>query len=300
MNPMNIDIIGGGSTAAAPSMFGGMGGALGSGLVGGALGYFSADQANREARHVADKQMQFQERMSSTSYQRAVDDMQKAGLNPMLAYTQGGASTPAGSAAPVAQKLGPAVSSALAAATQMANVENIKAGTDKQKAETALTKATTPGTEASSAEAAARWQWLLNPSSRDKDGVPTSTRSRDMWTAELKGRVGDAESKRIMSVLADRTLDPKVRAAVAEALAKEYGLPEMKATADMYSTDVGKYIPWLDPASKGLSSIGELIGNILPIGKALKGLGPRRVQRYGSKSDGSKVWTYEDSSVSNY
>lgn len=70
-----------------------------------AMNYNSAEAlANRE----------WQEHMSSTAYQRAVEDMKKAGLNPILAFSNGGASTPGGSAGTISgASMGLASSSAL-------------------------------------------------------------------------------------------------------------------------------------------------------------------------------------------
>jgi hypothetical protein len=100
--------------------------------IGGLFGYKGAKKQNIASAQQAQQQMDFQERMSNTAVQRRMADLEKAGINPILAGSKE-ASSPAGAQAPQVNQAQLALStigSAAGIANTIANAQytNKKAG----------------------------------------------------------------------------------------------------------------------------------------------------------------------------
>lgn len=145
------------SGAAAGSAAGPWGSIIGGGLglLGSLFGANSAKDAQRRANEAnmqeAQRNRDWQERMSNTAYQRSAKDLEAAGLNRILALGNS-ASTPSGAQAKIESERDPqagdrAVASALAVKTALSQIKLQTAQADKVSAEASNIRHTGMGIE---------------------------------------------------------------------------------------------------------------------------------------------------------
>lgn len=177
--------------------------------IGSILGYIGQQETNAANVDIANRQMDFQERMSNTAYQRQVADMQAAGLNPMLAYMKGGgASTPTGSTTTVTSPLQGALQGGLTSAT----TAKTKVDTTKAERETDVLGFT-----------AAQIQENTRMIGKTIDKM-----AAEIGLIEQQGKTQEYERDRITAVIDNLAAETK--------LAKQRGLSEEQTTKILMQT----------------------------------------------------------------
>lgn len=138
LSKLPMGLIGG----AAGSLLGPAGAVFG-GSIGSSMDNMAAEERNNEAnKQQAQAMMAFQERMSSTAHTRATEDLQKAGLNRILALGQP-ASSPAGAMAQQNAVKNNFAESGMNAASTLLNSQSIGSQTNLNKDSADLAKANT-------------------------------------------------------------------------------------------------------------------------------------------------------------
>nr|QJB20122.1 MAG: DNA pilot protein [Microvirus sp.] len=221
-------------------------------LIAGGLSYYGQNQANQTNASMAQQQMAFQAEQSGTAYQRAMADMEAAGINPMLSAIRGGAQAGGGAMATMQNDLGEGANSALSAFQTITQLSNIIRQGDQIEAQTNVLDAQAENYNADTADK------LLRPA---LTGAQTQTeRERTGQTAAmareimLRNVINDATQEAQKS-----SINSASRIKLLEEKGLKLGLNEKESRSGFWGSAIGEAYPYIEAGGETLSSAASAI-----------------------------------------
>ena len=234
----------------------------GTSLFSGFLGMEGQERANQQNMEIAqtnsafnaseaEKNRHFQEVQRETQYQTAVEDMIAAGLNPMLAYSQGGARPTGGSQGSAVQPAAMlnSAGAGITAAAQAASIQQTEAQTRNVEADTKI-----------KLEQAPKVKWEARTAELESDIKVYEQRAA---SARDNYAIARAEIERDRLVAEARKLQ-------AEAKLRGLEIPEGIAYSDFWKSTFGRTKPYVDYGAGAAGKIGSAALNFVPSTKALQ------------------------------
>lgn len=212
---------------------------------------FNANQAelNRQfSAKEADDQMAFQKEQADTIWQRGTRDMMAAGLNPMLAYSQGGNPAPQGamghgsaaSAGAPGNAMNPWAAAGNAAAT-WAQVENIEAQTEKTRAEKDVIESELIDEKGNKK---GKWDSLTAAQKNAETGRINHAALQLIEQQKLTREQTEKAKEEVREVIArTKNLDQDTKLKEVNTVLQRYDIPRMSAEAAYFKTPMGKDSP---------------------------------------------------------
>lgn len=208
------------------------------------MGKKGQEQTNESNVALGREQMDFQERMSSSSWQRGTADMAKAGINPMLAFSQGGATSPSGAMPQVQNKWAAGINSAQSASAAGSSVAAMSMNTAQRElieAQTEKLRSETVEQSLNSALVLAQGQAARAGAYKTAEETLGASAASYRLAQESGYRGAGLEDKPPKE---DSLFAADVRKRKAEAKAAEYGLEESKATSEFWNKQ-GENVPYI-------------------------------------------------------
>lgn len=239
---------------------------------------FNAEEAQKSRDFnswQADKSMAFSERMANSEWQRGVQDMEAAGINPMLAIAKGGNSAPSGqmgggatassgSMIPMQNK----VAAAMQNASSAAQIQNVQSATEVNQAQADKIRAETTTTNALSGKYSQETENLRTQQTETYariDNINKDTLNKEDQAKLMRAQKFVADSQAALNTAGtNRTIkdtdkiEAETALAKANELLRQLDVPEASANAEFYKTPMGKNTPAMN-AGAGL--VGKAISS---------------------------------------